>query len=344
VAGRTPRTISLALQGGGAHGAFEWGVIDRLLECEDLEIRAATGASAGAMNAVCLASGLAEGGREGARKSLEKFWKGVSHADGRNVLGSVGSAFTAMMSPAWLRDTPGWRMAEASLASFSPYEFNPLGLNPLHDVLEAAVNFRAVRERSPIHLFIAATAVRTGKLAVFEGPELTARHVMASACLPTVFHAVEIDGEPYWDGGYLANPPLWPLFYDDTPDDILIVSLNPFRRPVLPKAPGEIMDRLNEISFNATLASELRAIAFVQKLIDQDMLKPKARNRYRRMLVHGIGADGALDDLSLASKSDTDWLFLRGLRDRGRKAAEAWLAQDFEAVGVRSSLDLTAFL
>lgn len=339
-----PRSISLALQGGGAHGAFEWGVIERLLECEGLEIRAATGASAGAMNAVCLASGLAQGGRQGAARTLEAFWKGVSQADGRNVLGSAGAALTAMMSPAWLRDTPGWRMAEATLASFSPYEFNPLGLNPLHDVLEAHVNFKAVRERSPIHLFVAATAVRTGRLAVFKGPELTARHVMASACLPTVFHAVEIDGEPYWDGGYLANPPLWPLFYDDTPDDILIVSLNPFARPATPKAPGEIMDRLNEISFNATLASELRAIAFVQKLLDQDMLKGAARDRYRKMLVHSIGADGVLDDLSLASKSDTDWLFLKSLRDRGRKAAEAWLAKHFEDVGERSSLDLTAFL
>lgn len=338
------RTISLALQGGGAHGAFEWGVIERLLECEDLEIRAATGASAGAMNAVCLASGLAEGGRAGARKTLEKFWKGVSQADGRNVLGSVGSAFTAMMSPVWLRDTPGWRMAEASLASFSPYEFNPLGLNPLHDVLEAAVNFRAVRERSPIPLFIAATAVGTGKVKVFKAPELTARHLMASACLPTVFHAVEIDGESYWDGGYLANPPLWPLFYDTTPDDILIVTLNPFHRPALPKTPGEIMDRLNEISFNATLSAELRAIAFVQELLDQDLLKGEARDRFRRVLVHGIGADGALDDLSLASKSDTGWSFLQDLRDRGRQATEAWLKVNFEAIGVRSSLDLGAFL
>lgn len=338
------RTISLALQGGGAHGAFEWGVIDRLLECEDLEIRAATGASAGAMNAVCLASGLAEGGRAGAKKTLETFWKGVSEADSRNVLGSVGSAFTAMMSPAWLRDTPGWRMGEAALSSFSPYEFNPLGLNPLHDVLEAAVNFKAVRERSPIQLFVSATAVRTGKVAVFKGPELTARHLMASACLPTVFHAVEIGGEAYWDGGYLANPPLWPLFYDATPDDILIVTLNPFHRPALPKTPGEIMDRLNEISFNATLSAELRAIAFVQELLDQNLLKGEARDRFRRVLVHGIGADGALDDLSLASKSDTGWSFLQDLRDRGRRAAEAWLGEHFEAIGVRSSLDLSAFL
>jgi NTE family protein len=344
VSATSPRTISLALQGGGAHGAFEWGVIERLLEAEDLDIRAATGASAGAMNAVCLASGLAEGGRAGAAKTLEAFWKGVSQADGRNVLGSAGAAFNAMMSPAWLRDTPGWRMAEAIGASFSPYEFNPLGLNPLHDVLEAHVNFKAVRERSPIRLFVAATAVRTGRLAVFKGPELTARHVMASACLPTVFHAVDIDGEPYWDGGYLANPPLWPLFYDDTPDDILIVSLNPFARAAAPKTPGEIMDRLNEISFNATLSSELRAIAFVQKLLDEDMLKDEARDRYRRMLVHGIGADGVLDDLSLASKSDTDWDFLKSLRDRGRKAAEAWLAKDFQDVGVRSSLDFKPFL
>jgi NTE family protein len=215
-----------------------------------------TAASAGAMNAVCLAQGLIDGGREGARKA---------RLDGSGAGQPATAAATSSATPAsgpapfggtdWLKNTPGWRMAETFALSMSPYEFNPFNLNPLHDALEGEIDFKAMRERSPIKLYIAATAVRTSKAKVFRETELTARHIMASACLPQVFQAVEIDGEPYWDGGFLANPPLWPLFYDDTPDDILLVSLNPFVREETPKTPGEIMDRLNEITFNAALAS-----------------------------------------------------------------------------------------
>ncbi|WP_426011210.1 patatin-like phospholipase family protein [Caulobacter sp. DWR2-3-1b2] len=340
-----PKPISLALQGGGSHGAFEWGVIDRLLEEEDIEIHAVTAASAGAMNAVCLAQGLIDGGRangrEAAKTRLERFWKQVNRNGGRNVFGDT-SIWTNAFSGGtdWLKNTPGWRMAETFALSMSPYEFNPFNLNPLHDALEGEIDFKALRERSPIKLYIAATAVRTSKLKVFRETELTARHIMASACLPQVFQAVEIDGEPYWDGGFLANPPLWPLFYDDTPDDILLVSLNPFVRDETPKTPGEIMDRLNEITFNAALASELRAIGFVQKLLDEGLLKDTARGRYRRMLMHAITADKALADLSLGSKFDTEWSFLTDLRDRGRKAADAWLGNHLTKVGVSSSLDL----
>jgi len=242
----------------------------------------------------------------------------------------------------WIKNTPGWRLAETFALSMSPYEFNPFNLNPLHDALEGEIDFQALRERSPIKLYIAATAVRTSKAKVFRETELTARHIMASACLPQVFQAVEIDGEPYWDGGFLANPPLWPLFYDDTPDDILLVSLNPFVRDETPKTPGEIMDRLNEITFNAALASELRAIGFVQKLLDEGLLKDNARGRYRRMLMHAITADKALADLSLGSKFDTEWSFLTDLRERGYKAADDWLGHCLTQVGVSSSLDLKA--
>lgn len=338
-----PRALSLALQGGGAHGAFEWGILDRLLEEDDLEIRAVTAASAGAMNAVCLAQGLIDDGKAGARKRLDAFWRQVNRQGGRNVFGDTSiwtKAFGGAFGGDWLKNTPGWRMAETFALSMSPYEFNPFNLNPLHDVLEGEIDFKQVREKSPIKLYIAATAVRTSKSAVFRDHELTARHIMASACLPQVFQAVEIDGEPYWDGGFLANPPLWPLFYDDTPDDILIVSLNPFVREETPKTPGEIMDRLNEITFNASLASELRAIGFVQKLLDEGLLKDNARGRYRRMLVHAITADKPLADLSLSTKFDTEWSFLSDLKARGRAAAEAWLADCGSAIGVRSSVDL----
>lgn len=340
-----PRTLSLALQGGGAHGAFEWGILDRLLEEDDLEIRAVTAASAGAMNAVSLAQGLIDDGKAGARKRLDSFWRQVNRQGGRNVFGDTSiwtSAFgNAFGSGAdWLKNTPGWRMAETLALSLSPYEFNPFNLNPLHDTLEAEITFSQIREKSPLKLYIAATAVRTSKSAIFRETELTARHIMASACLPQVFQAVEIDGEPYWDGGFLANPPLWPLFYDDTPDDILIVSLNPFVRAETPKTPGEIMDRLNEITFNASLASELRAIGFVQKLLDEGLLKDNARGRYRRMLVHAITADKPLADLSLSTKFNTEWSFLTDLKERGRTAAEAWLSDCGNCIGVKSSVDL----
>ncbi|MET3663797.1 patatin-like phospholipase family protein [Caulobacter sp. 1776] len=336
-----PKGLSLALQGGGAHGAFEWGILDRLLEEESFEIRAITAASAGAMNAVCLAQGMIDDGRAGARKRLDSFWRQVNRQGGRNVFGDTSIWTNAFAGGAdWIKNTPGWRMAETFALSLSPYEFNPFNLNPLHDALEAEVTFEQIREKSPLKLFIAATAVRTSKAVIFREAELTARHIMASACLPQVFQAVEIDGEPYWDGGFLANPPLWPLFYEDTPDDILVITLNPFVRDETPKSPGEIMDRLNEITFNASLASELRAIGFVQKLLDEGLLKDTARGRYRRMLVHAITADQPLADLSLASKFNTEWSFLTDLKERGRTAAEAWLVDCGNCVGVRSSVDL----
>jgi NTE family protein len=334
------KPICLALQGGGAHGAFEWGVIDRLLDDGRLEIKAITGASAGAMNAVVTAAGLIEGGPAGARARLAAFWKAVSDA-GAAPFGKSG-AWSEVFSPAWLRATPGWRAAETWAQSFSPYEFNPFNFNPLREALAGAVDFAAIRARSPVKLYVSATAVRTGVSRVFREHELTADHLLASACLPELFQAVEIDGEPYWDGGYLANPALWPLYYDETPSDILLVNLNPFERKETPKTPAQILDRLNEISFNAPLVAELRAIAFVEKLLDEGMLTAKARKAYRRILVHAIGADHWLRDLSLESKFDPDWDFLTKLRDRGRRAADAWLQAGFADVGVRSSADLRA--
>ncbi len=332
------RSISLALQGGGSHGAFEWGVIERLLEEDGLEIGAITGASAGAMNAVVMADGLVEDGKAGAIRKLEAFWKGVGNSN-RSIFGDL-SVWTAAFNPDWLRNTPAFNWMQGVAGSMSPYNFNPFNLNPLHDVLEACVNFKAVRERSTLPVFVSATAVKTSESKIFKREELTARHVMASACLPQLFHAVEIDGESYWDGGYLANPPLWPLFYTDTPDDILIVSLNPFERDAVPKTPSEILDRLNEITFNASLVAELRAIGFVQKLLDEGLLKDQARGRYRRMLVHAITADGRLDDLTMASKFNTDWSFLSDLRLRGRAAAQAWLDVNLDKIGVASTVDL----
>jgi NTE family protein len=334
------RPICLALQGGGSHGAFQWGVLDRLLEDDRLDIRAVTAASAGAMNAAALITGLERGGAEGARAQLDLLWREVNQSGGRNVFGD-SSIWSSALTPDWLKDTSLWRTGETLALSMSPYQFNPYNLNPLKRVLETAVDFEAVRGSS-IALHVATTAVRQGRSRVFAGPEVTADVLLASSCLPYLFQAVEIDGEPYWDGGYLANPPLWPLFYENTPDDILLLPLNPFGRDETPRAAGEIMDRLNEIVFNAPLVAELRAVAFVQDLIAEGRLKPTGADRYRKLRLHAIEPGDWLGDLSLGSKFDTEWTFLNRLKDRGREAAEQWLEGCFAEVGSRSSVDVKA--
>jgi len=328
------------LQGGGSHGAFQWGVLDRLLEDDRLDIRAVTAASAGAMNAAALISGLAEGGAEAARKRLDTLWREVNQSGGRNVFGD-STIWSSAFSPDWLTGAGFWRPAETMALSLSPYQFNPFNLNPLKRVLDTAIDFEAVRG-SDVRLFVAATAVRQGRSRVFQTEEITDQVLLASACLPHLFQAVEIDGEPYWDGGYLANPALWPLFYADTPDDILLMPLNPFRRDETPRAAGEIVDRLNEIVFNAPLVAELRAVAFVQDLIAEGRLTPNGPDRYRKLRLHAVEADPWLGDLSLASKFDTEWTFLTSLKARGREAGEQWLATCFNAVGEQSSVDVKA--
>jgi NTE family protein len=333
------RRLSLGLQGGGAHGAFEWGVLDRLLEDDRIVICAVTAASAGAMNAVALAAGLAEGGPDGARAKLDRFWRGVNQAGGRNVFGD-SALWTAAMNPSWLRANPFYRRVEPLMLAASPYEFNPFNLNPLHDVLEKTVDFELVRS-APLEVFVSATDVRDSKLKVFVRPELTPEMVMASAALPNLFQAVEIDGRRYWDGGYLGNPALWPLIEGDgEPSDILLVTLNPFHRNQTPRTAGEIVDRLNEITMNASLSAELRAIAFVQRLIEEGQLTDEAKAQYRQIRIHAIDADHMLQDLSLSSKFNIEWTFLTGLKERGRQAADAWLAAHFDDLGVRSSFDV----
>ena len=335
------KRLSLGLQGGGAHGAFEWGVLDRLFEDERLGIVSITAASAGAMNAAAAAAGLAEDGPRGARARLDRFWRAVNQAGGRNVFGD-SALWTAALNPRWLRANPFYRRFETLMLSASPYEFNPFNLNPLRDVLRETVDFELVR-KAPVEIFVSATDVLDAKLKVFTRAELTAEMVLASAALPYLFHSVEIDGRPYWDGGYLGNPPLWPLIDgEEAPRDILMVTLNPFRRAEVPKTAGEIMDRLNEITMNASLVSELRAIAFVQRLIEEGHLTYQARAQYRQMLIHAIDADHALQDLSTASKFNTEWSFLTDLKARGRKAADAWLAENFDNLGVRSTFDVKA--
>jgi NTE family protein len=335
------KPVSLALQGGGAHGAFQWGVLDRLLEFGGFEVHAIAGASAGAMNAVALLSGFLEGGREGARKKLEAFWRAVSQGGTRGVF---GENLVANLAADWFTNNPAYKYMEAltSTVTVSPYDFNPLNINPLRDILRDLIDFQAIREQKDIELYISATAVLTNEAKVFHAGELTAEHVMASACLPDVFQAVEIDGVPYWDGGYLANPPIWPLM-EAKARDVLLCLLNPLEARKTPKTTSEIMDRLNEITFNSSVAAELRAVALVEDLLKRGRLK--AGPDYTPLRFHMISADGRLSDLKLPSKFNTDWTFLQDLKRRGRAAGEEWLKDHLDLVGEQSSVDLgKAFL
>ncbi len=328
------RNLSLALQGGGSHGAFTWGVLDRLSEEGNLNVKAITATSAGAMNAVAYSAGYAKNGIDGAKEALELFWRTVSQKGAAFSAVTMPNPLTAMMPFGPFQAA----MAFASVAS--PYEFNPFDLNVLRDALDEVIDFDAARN-APIDLFLSATNVETGRVKVFQGAEVTRDAVLASACLPQTFRAVEIDGHAYWDGGYMGNPSLFPLIYDKAPRDVLLVLLNPISRLGVPKRVPEIMDRLNEISFNAALIGELRAIAFVQKLLDDGMLKESMMKRYRRLNIHAIRGGRDLLEFSMQTKYDTSWTFLTDLRDRGRKAADVWLGGCAQHLGTNtSSVDL----
>jgi NTE family protein len=316
------KRVNLALQGGGAHGAFGWGILDRLAEDGRLEVEGLSAASAGSVNAVVYAQGLMNGGNDGAREALERFWKAISEA-GRPY-------------------APAALMLQSLAGMFSPYQFNPFNVNPLREVLANNVDMEAVRACDKVELFICATNVRNGQPRIFHSRELTLDMVLASACVPSMFKAVEVGGEHYWDGGYMGNPPLYPLIYNTSSRDIVIVHINPIVRPQLPTSANEIQNRLNEITFNSSLIRELRAIAFVTKLIEQDWLKEEHRDKLKRVLIHSIRSDDVMCDLGVASKLDTNWQFLCGLRDRGRAAAAAWLDQVHAHIGVRSTVDLRA--
>ncbi|KRE16971.1 patatin [Bosea sp. Root381] len=336
---KAEKSVSLALQGGGAHGAFTWGVLDAILEDGRIAIEAMSGTSAGAMNAVVLAEGWIEGGAEGARRKLEAFWRAIS-VDGKYG-GSERSLIDTLLG-AWGGSggtPPGMIWFEMFSKVASPYDINPLNINPLRGVIADLIDFEKVRACTQVKLFIAATNVRSGKIKLFHGPELTAEHLMASACLPMLFQAVEIGGEAYWDGGYMGNPALYPLFYQAVGDDILLVQINPLLRKELPTRARDIQDRLNEITFNASLLRELRAIDFVNRLVDSGKLQ---KDEYKRVLMHRIDGGPALAEMTSSSRLNADWDFLLRLRDIGRAAARRWLKRNYDAIGQTGTLDLKA--
>jgi len=328
------RALNLALQGGGAHGAFTWGVLDRLLEEPDLAFDGISGTSAGAMNGAVMVAGLATGGNDGAREALEAFWRRVSEA-GR--FGPIQRTPLDRAAGNWNLDTsPGYLFFEQMTRMLSPYQFNPGNWHPLREILDQAIDFAALRD-APVKLFVSATNVRSGKNRIFDCTELTADVLLASACLPHVFQAVEIDGEAYWDGGFMGNPAIYPLIYECASSDVAIVQVNPIERDTVPTTAPEIVDRLNEISFNSTLMREMRAIAFVTRLIDEGRL---GSDHYKRMNVHLIEAEAEMKGLGVSSKLNADWEFLTHLRDVGRTAAQAWLTTHRDDIGERSTVDL----
>ena len=331
------KSINLALQGGGSYGAYTWGVLDYFMEDGRISIEGISGTSAGAMNAVVLAHGFMEGGAQGARDALERFWKSVSDA----------GALSPMKPTLWDRWMGSWSLDNSPFYLFydllsrisSPYETNPLNINPLQDILEEQVDFEQVRACKKLRLFISATNVHTGKIKVFERDELSCDQIMASACLPGLYQAVEIDGEPYWDGGYVGNPALYPLFHGGKSKDIVIVQINPIERKSTPKTAREIDNRMNEISFNTSLLRELRAIDFVQRLLASEKIDD---NQYARLYMHRIEATEALNPLSASSKLNADWAFLQTLKEIGRDTAKAFLDQHFDQLGHAATLDLKA--
>jgi NTE family protein len=333
----TPKRINLALQGGGAHGAFTWGVLDVLLADPRLAIEGISGTSAGAMNAAVLACGLAAGGPEKARAKLRSFWQAASLDGG---MPKAQRAVFDMMMGLWeFGSGANWLGIMPPTAA--PVHFNPLDINPLRDVVESHIDFDALRAFEALKLFIVATNVQTGKGRVFRRDELTADMLMASAALPQVFRPVEIDGVPYWDGGYSGNPALYPFFTETETEDIVLVQINPITRPDTPDSSREITERLNEITFNASLLHEFRAIDFVRRLIDSGRLQG---THYKRIRMHRIDGEHALNGLGASSKLKADWDFFLELHALGRQAAHKFLARNFDQIGVEGTLDLAAEL
>ncbi len=331
------KPVALALQGGGAHGAFVWGVLDRLLEDGRLSIEAVSATSAGAMNAVALASGLATGGPAGARESLHDFWYEVSRMDRMYDLFSPWNQWIqAFKLPPEYH--PFHALIHTLTHTVAPQLLNPFNYNPLRALLQRLIDFDAInREDAAPKLYLNATNVRTGKLKVFETPGVGAEAVLASACLPPYFQAVEIDGEHYWDGGYLGNPALYPLIYRKGARDIIIAQVTAIKRDALPSSAADVLHRINEISFNSSLMREMRAVAFATRLIDSGELDPAKHNR---MFMHWIGNDALMSELGTSTQFHPEWKLLCRLRDAGRIAADDWLKRHFEQIGSSSTVDL----
>jgi NTE family protein len=334
---RPKQLIDLALQGGGAHGAFTWGVLDRLLEESWLTIEAISGTSAGAMNAAVMAAAHASAGNAGARLALEAFWRRVSQAAAFSPL--QRSPIDVLLGRWSLDHSPAYIAFDLMARVFSPYDLAFGGANPLAKVLAESIDFTGLAA-APIKLFITATNVRTGRPRVFRNAEMSPDVLLASACLPAMFQAVEIDGEAYWDGGYSGNPTVTPLVQECVSDDTILVAINPVERPGIPRSARDILNRVNEVSFNAVLLKELRMMALLRKVAAPDDAEVA---HWSRMRVHLIRSE-MMVELGSSSKLNAEWAFLTLLRDEGRRAADAFLSTHGSDLGRRSTVDIDRLL
>jgi NTE family protein len=334
---RTARKrLNLALQGGGAHGAFTWGVLDRLMRDGRIFIDGISGTSAGAMNGVVFTDGFLKNGRQGAIDALEVFWKRVS--DKALLTSDRLAPWFNKGNSEWNMDqAPGFMMMDFITRMFSPYQINPFDFNPLREILAEMIDWPGLTSRSEIKLFVAASNVRTCKLRVFRTPELSVDALMASACLPLYFRAVEIEGESYWDGGYLGNPAIAPLIHECVSKDVVIVQINPMNRPDVPTSAREILNRINELSFNSTVVREMGAIATISNLIEHGQL---IGTPFHRVNFHMIVAEDEMSKLGASSKANADWGFLKYLYELGVATTDKWLADHFDSIQVESTLDV----
>lgn len=335
VAKKSVKKINLALQGGGAHGAFTWGVLDRILEDEHIDIEAISGTSAGAINGACVAYGTAVGGKAGGRKVLDEFWKRVSDI---SKFSPVQPTLYDKLYGHNMDYSPSFVAADYISRILSPYQTNLFDINPMRDILISLIDFNRISANNPIKLYVNATNVLRGKIRIFEPEEITIDSVMASACLPNIYKTVEIDGEHYWDGGYSGNPALFPLFYNCACQDILIVQINPIRIEEVPITANEILDRINEISFNSSLMDEMRAISFVNKLLSKGKIR---HDEYKHVKIHMIDAGPITNGLGSSSKLNLDWDFISHLKESGRRYADDWLKINFDDIGKKSTIDIT---
>lgn len=330
------KNVGIALQGGGAHGAFTWGVLDRLLEVDEIVAEAMCGTSAGAVNAVVCAYGLHVGGPPKAKELMEKLWLQVANSGSFLFKPGVMDQFFGKGD---IYNSPGYLWFNAMTQFMSPYNFNPFNYNPLRDILNNLVDFEELHLYNKKKLFICATNVKTNRAKIFTNKDITVDSVLASACLPFLFQAVEIDGEYYWDGGYMGNPPIFPLITNTSIHDVVLIKINSININSVPTTARDIADRVNEISFNSSLINEMKLIHYRNELLRNGILKVDDKAN-REIFVHTISGYDALSQLSYSSKMNTSWEFLLQLKEKGREIASQWLETDFKQVGLKSTFDV----
>lgn len=339
---KNTKAINIALQGGGSHCALSWGILDKLLEDGRIKIDSISATSASAMNAIVLAHGLATGGNDGAREALYQFWKKISEAGLK-----YNPVRKTPIEEFWgisIENSMSYFLFNLLTKTFSPYQLNPFNFNPLRDILQESVDFDLIKSSKLLKIYISATNVKTGKIKVFDNNDISIDAVMASACLPLMFQSVNIDNEFYWDGGFMGNPAIYPLIYNSDCNDILILHINPIYRDQMPGTAAEILNRMNEISFNSSLLREMRAIAFVTKLIKNDWIKEEYTKNLKSIYIHAIRADVTMQNFSVASKLSPDWAFINHLFNEGYRQGNEWLLRNFNSVGKKTTIDIDEYL